>query len=843
MKTVIKISGLDCVACATELEEEIKRIDGVKEASVSFVNQRISLDCLDEETLKKVKETANNFEEVKVIEEKSELSATIHIKGLDCAACAAELEEEIEKIDGVKKASVSFVNQIITLTYDGQGTLEKVKEAANNFEEVRVIELQEGKSKVIKLKNLHCASCAAELQEEILKIDGVKEAVVDFISQKILLDATDEAVKQVIKTANRFEKVKVIKDEREVEEDNKKRDIIQICVSAVMLIAGILFDKLLLDKHIAFRIFTYIFYAAGYFVVGYPVLISTAKNISKGRIFDENFLMTVASIGSAAMGEFMEAVFVMLLYQIGEFLQGVAVGASRKSIVSIMNLKSESATLIKDGELLTVKPEELKVGDIILIKAGEKIPVDGKITEGKTSLDTKSLTGEAALRDVEEGDEILSGCINSDNVIKMQVMREYSDSAVAKILDLVENSTAQKAKPEKFITKFAKYYTPIVCALAFAVAIILPVILSLTGNGGWGDNFRQYINVALIFLVISCPCALIISVPLTYFGGIGTAARYGILVKGATYLDALTKTQTIAFDKTGTLTKGEFSIIKVNAEEEKETMNIAAALEKCSSHPLAKPFAAYDTPYTAQNAEEIAGRGIAADIDGKKALCGNAKLLKENNVAFDEISSLSTVVYVAYDGKFLGSVEIGDAIKSEAKQTISALHSLGVKKLVMLTGDNKARAEAVGGELNLDEVKAALLPDEKLAEAKLLKDELKASGGTLVYVGDGINDAPVMAVSDCAVSMGKIGSGAAIEASDLVLVSDNLDAIPSAIKVAKRTRKIVLENIVFSILMKVAFMAMGIFIDGFPLAVAVFGDVGVMLLAVLNSMRIRKNIK
>lgn len=842
MKTVIKIEGLDCAACASELEEEIKKIVGVEEVSVSFVNGRISLSCSDEKVLSEVKDRVNNFEEVKVVEELNRKKHTLHIKGLDCAACAVELEEEIRGLEEIEEVSVSFVNQTIIFSCTEESAVDKVKDIANNFEEVKVVEISKERGRIIKLKNLHCANCAAALQEQILKIEGVNDAVVDYVAQNIVIDASEEAIKKTIKTANRFEKVKVVEDGEVSDDENRKKDIIQICISAVFLVAGILFNGFLFDKGVAFKAFTYIFYGVSYIAVGYPVLISTVKNICKGRIFDENFLMTIASIGAIAMGEYKEGVFVMLLYQIGELLQGIAVGASRKSIVNIMNLKSESATRLYGGKQEVVSPEQLAIGDKILIKAGEKIPVDVRIVKGKTSVDTKSLTGESALRDVEEGEELLSGFINTGNVIEAEVVREYSDSAVSKILDLVENSTAQKAKPEKFITKFAKYYTPIVCALAAAVAVIVPLLLGIINGGGYGAYFRQWINTALVFLVISCPCALIISVPLTYFGGIGTAAKHGILIKGATYLDTLTKVRTIAFDKTGTLTEGEFSIVKINSTDEKETLAVAVALEKCSSHPLAKPFVSYDTGYNAEDAEEIAGRGISAKINGRTALCGNAKLMRENNITFEETASLSTVVYVAYDGKFLGSVEIDDSVKSEAEETVKRLHESGVEKLVMLTGDNEARAAAVGEKLGLDEVKAGLLPDEKLFSARELKEKVYSDGKkcALMYVGDGINDAPVMAVSDCAVSMGKIGSGAAIEASDLVIVSDNLDAIPDAFKIARKTRKIVIQNIVFSIVMKTAFMIMGVVIPSFPLALAVFGDVGVMLIAVLNSMRIRR---
>jgi len=848
IKKTIRISGLDCAACASELEEILNKIEGVNSCSVSFVNQTIIADCANEEVISKIKKEASSFEKVKVIEDG--IKRTIRISGLDCAACASELEEILNKIEGVNSCSVSFVNQTIIADCANEEAISKIKKEASSFEEVKVIEVRSDKAKIIKLKNLHCPNCAAALQEKIEKIDGVNCAVVDFVAQNIVLDATPAAVEKVIKTANHFEKVKVVEEgEAASEKKERRRDIIQIIISAVLFGIGFLVQHLLSAKGLAWQITEYVLYAAAYLIVGYPVLISTAKNISKGRIFDENFLMTIASIGAVCLSiftgedEFAEGVMVMLLYQIGEFLQGVAVGSSRKSIAAVMDLKSDSATLIDGENRIVVKPEQLKIGDVIEVKAGEKLPVDGVVLSGKTSVDTKSLTGEGALRSVEEGDEVLAGYVNAGGVITVKVIREYSDSAVAKILDLVENSSAQKAKPEKFITKFAKYYTPIVCCSAVALAVLVPLITHFTVGGDLGALFAKWINTALVCLVISCPCALIISVPLTYFGGIGTAAKYGVLIKGATYLDEITKVKTVAMDKTGTLTKGEFFISGVRAEDKDSVVSIAAAVEKHSSHPVAKPFAALKTPFTAENVEEVAGRGMRATVDGKTVICGNAKMLKEENISFAEEQSLATLIYVAVDGQYIGCIEIDDALKPEANAALTGLHSCGVSKIAMLTGDTAARAEAVAKQLPVDEVYSALLPDEKLTVAESLKTEAQRSKGKIMFVGDGINDAPVMSVSDCAVSMGQLGSGAAIEASDVVLISDNLSALEKAFKIAKKTKRIVTENIIFSIALKVAFMVMGIVIPSFPLGIAVFGDVGVMLLAVLNSLRIRMKVK
>ena len=633
--------------------------------------------------------------------------------------------------------------------------------------------------------------------------------------------------------------MKVLDGDKAVpEKETHFREIIEIAVSAVFFLAGFLLEHF--ASGAVAKIFRYGVFAAAYLIVGYPVLISTAKNIAKGKVFDENFLMTVASVGAVCLGQLGEGVAVMLLYQIGELLQGIAVGSSRRSVSDLMDLKSESATLLENGEQRSVKPETLKIGDVVLVKAGEKVPADGVLMSENASLDTKSLTGESALKEVKNGGELLSGYINAGGVFEMKIVRAYEDSAVKKILDLVENSSSKKAAPEKFITKFARYYTPIVCIAAAALAVIIPLILGLANGGGYGGYFRRWIGTALNFLVISCPCALIISVPLTYFSGIGSCARNGILVKGATYLDTAAKIRAVAFDKTGTLTEGNFAVCGVqtaDGADEKEVLALAAAAEAGSSHPIAKAFKGIDCEYTAEDIREVAGPGISAVLNGKPLLVGNAALLKEKGISAPESDSPYTLIYVALGGKYLGRIEIGDRLRAEAKEAISELKALGIERTVMLTGDSRSRAEKVAGELGMSEVNAGLLPDEKLEKAESLKKD-----GALMYVGDGINDAPVMAVADCSVSMGKLGSAAAVEASDLVLVSDNLKAIPRGIRIARKTRKIVTENIVFSIAMKAAFMVLGV-AGVMPLWLAVFADVGVMLLAVLNSLRMRMKIK
>lgn len=790
------------------------------------------------------------------------MNKVIKIRGLDCANCARELEEELVKIEGVISAHVDFMGERVY--FEGEDdALGAVVNCCNNFEEVKVIDFPEGDKQIsdadsshncsqsgacapadgdkraeegrkIKIENLCCANCGRELEEILNGIEGV-EATVDFMNMTIVLKTADtQCYEKAVYEISHFEDVRIV-DGKPAKVGLLKehiKSIISIIVGGVFFIPALILD--LLNLGFAPDICAYVFYCVAYVAAGWQVILTTGKNLSKGRIFDENFLMTIASLGAIGLGiatgdGYMEGAAVMLLYQIGELLQSIAVGSSRRSISELMDLKSETATLLKDGGQVVVAPEDLKVGDTILIKAGEKVPVDCTITKGATSLDTKSLTGEAAPRDVQAGDEMLSGSININAVIEARVERAYENSAVSKILDLVENSTAKKAKSEKFITKFAKYYTPSVVIAAVLIATIVPTAICAAGGAfGWGV-YSGWIYKALSLLVISCPCALVISVPLTYFGGIGRCAKSGILVKGSTSLDSLAAAKIAAFDKTGTLTEGSFAVADFSSER---ALKLAACAEKYSSHPIAAAFTAVATEYEAADAEEIAGRGVRCTVDGKILLCGNAAFLEEAGVDFTPTESVSTLVYVALDGQYVGVIEIDDRIKEDAPQAIAQLKKQGVERTVMLTGDSEARAASVAGKVGVDEYKAALLPDGKLDEAAKLKES-----GALIYVGDGINDAPVMTVADCAVSMGKVGSDAAIEASDIVLVSDNLSILPEAKKVAKRTRSIVFQNIIGSLIVKFGIMALDVAIATFPMIIAIFADVGVMLLAVLNALR------
>lgn len=687
--------------------------------------------------------------------------------------------------------------------------------------------------KVINIVGLDCPACAAKLEELLCSIDGVSNATVLLIHGKVKVSYDGEDVyEKIISTINNFEDVQVLKKG----EESKNMLLwawIRILVSTILILSSFLLKVWGMSAFI--KVFTYILYATSYLVISYPVLLSTVKNLAKGKVFDENFLMSIASIGALCLQEFVEGVLVMILYQTGEALQAAAVGSSRKSVTRLVELKAETATRLIQGGAETVSPEELAVGDILLIKAGDKVPCDSILLSKSATIDTKSLTGESALTIKQAGEEILAGVINAGDAFTAKVVRDYENSAVAKILDMVENSMERKAAPEKFITKFSKVYTPIVCMLAVCIAIFPPIILGIVDGSFAFVDGRQWVKSALTFLVISCPCALVISVPLTYFSGIGSCAKRGILVKSAASMDTVARVKVAALDKTGTLTKGNFSVIGCFPEgiSEEEMLFVCAALERYSAHPISGAFADIESPVVASDVQELAGKGLKGSYNGKKAIFGTATLLREEGYSVLERFSADTVLYLIYDGVYAGCVEIGDKIREESKELIADLHELSIHS-VMLTGDSPARAQKVANTIGMSAFKAGLLPNQKVEKMQ----ELRLRGKVL-YAGDGINDAPVMAAADCSIAMGALGSAAAVEAADFVLVSDSVEGIPTLIRTARKTRNIVLQNILFSIVAKVVFMALGLF-PWFPLWLAVFADVGVMLLAVLNSLRVRK---
>lgn len=577
-----------------------------------------------------------------------------------------------------------------------------------------------------------------------------------------------------------------------------------------------------------------------YLVVGFEILKKAVRNIFRGKVFDENFLMAVATIGAFAIGEFPEAVAVMLFYQVGELFQSYAVDKSRKSIASLMDIRPDYANIEKDGKVEKVDPDEVKIGDIIIVKTGEKIPLDGVIIEGRSSLDTMALTGESVPRVVKTEDEVLSGCINKDGLLKIRVTKEFGESTVSRILDLVENASSKKSKSENFITKFAKYYTPTVVIIAVLLAFIPPIILKDF------STFSVWLYRALSFLVVSCPCALVISIPLSFFGGIGGASKMGILIKGSSYLEALANTETVVFDKTGTLTEGIFEVQDIYAEgiEKDELLRIVAHAENYSNHPIAKSVKkAYNKEIDEniiKNPQELSGKGIWARIDEKDILVGNEKLMLEEKIDFKKCDEVGTILYVAIDKKYVGYVLIADKIKQDSSKTIRELKAMNIKETVMLTGDKKEVGEYVAKKLNMDKVYTELLPDGKVEKVEELLKQ-KSEKGKLVFVGDGINDAPVLTISDIGVAMGGLGSDAAIEAADIVIMTDETSKISKAINLSKKTMRIVRENIIFAIFVKIAVLVLTAF-GASTMWEAVFADVGVSVIAIINALRML-NIK
>lgn len=569
-----------------------------------------------------------------------------------------------------------------------------------------------------------------------------------------------------------------------------------------------------------------------YFVVGGGVLKEAAGNLLRGQMLDENFLMSLATVGAFAVGEYPEGVAVMLFYQVGELFEHYAVGKSRASIASLMDIRPDYANIRRGDELVQVDPETIKVGDIIVVKPGEKIPLDGTIISGSSMADTAALTGESVPRELAEGDNAVSGCINLTGLLEIQVAKEFGESTVAKILDLVENASSKKAASENFITKFARYYTPVVVACAALLAFVPPIFVG---------NWSEWIHRALIFLVISCPCALVISVPLSFFGGIGGASRRGILVKGSNYLEALSKAELVVFDKTGTLTKGSFDVVGVYPKEGTKTqlLTLAALCESYSDHPISKSLkkAAGELPKTADigKIEEIAGHGVQTEINGKVYFCGNEKLMRREQIAFETPSQPGTVVYLAEPGRFLGAVLIADEPKADAAVAIEGLRKAGIRKTVMLTGDAKAVGETVGKTLGLDEVHAELLPGDKVDWVEKLLAQTSEQG-KLVFVGDGINDAPVLSRADIGIAMGGLGSDAAIEAADIVLMDDKPSGIVTAIAIAQKTLKIVKQNIIFALGVKFLVLILGA-LGMANMWEAVFADVGVSVIAIINATR------
>lgn len=767
------------------------------------------------------------------------------LEGLDCAHCATKIEEEVNKLSYINFAVLNFITKTLSIELGDSNRADEAINATRSIVKklephVKVKEKNNYYKKVLILKNLDCAHCAGEIEKEVSNLDKVKDANLDFVSTRLTvlvenkfdLEKVSKEIEEIV--VKKEPHVKVISEGEDNShnhnhEDFDKKELIKMGIGALFFGIGIIGK---FSSTIEFAIFF-----IAYILIGGEVLLKAFKNILRGQIFDENFLMCIATIGAFMIKEFPEAAGVMLFYQVGEFFQSKAVNNSRKSIKELLKIQPEFANIKEDGELKKVSPEIVKVDDIIVVKPGEKVPLDGIIVNGKSAIDTSNLTGESLPRDVGSGDSVLSGFINKNGVLEVRVTKLFSESTVSKILDLVQNASSKKAKTENFITKFAKYYTPGVVFLSAFIATVPPLVIQ-------GAVFSDWFYRALIFLVISCPCALVISIPLSFFGGIGGASKNGILIKGSNYLEALNNVDTVVFDKTGTLSKGIFKVtdIKGSNISNEELLKYAAYAESYSNHPIAVSIVnAYNKKIDESiisDYEEVFGYGIKVNIEGKSVLVGNYKLMNKENIDCTEVKEVGTIIYVAINGKFSGYILISDEIKSDSKQSIKDLKSMGINNTIMLTGDNALVANKVKDELGIDEVHSQLLPHQKVEKLEMIKKRMKSSS-KVVFVGDGINDAPVLAMADIGVAMGGLGSDAAIEAADIVLMTDEPSKLVRSIQIAKKTRVIVIQNIVFALGVKLIVLLLGA-IGIANMWQAVFADVGVALIAVLNSMRVMK---
>jgi Cd2+/Zn2+-exporting ATPase len=702
-----------------------------------------------------------------------------------------------------------------------------------------------GPQQIIRLEGLSCAICAAKMETEIKSLAGIKRASVDFVSGKLYLETEDnvslpelsDKIEGIVKQIE--PEVKVVFENTTFkarrkgiysaeDEHHHKKQITKFVIGGALFAVGVIFE---FSNWLELTLFL-----ISYVIVGGDVVLRAVRGIGRGQVFSEHFLMSVATIGAFLVGAYSEGAAVMLFYLVGEMFQDMAVDHSRKSISSLMDIRPDYANLKVGDELKKVSPEEVSIGDLIVIKPGEKVPLDGKVIEGNSLVDTSALTGESVPRELEPGKEALSGFINKNGVLTVEVTKDFGESTVSRILDLVQHASSRKAPTENFITKFARYYTPVVVFGALALAIVPPLLIP-------GAAFSAWIYRALVFLVVSCPCALVISIPLGFFGGIGGSSKRGILVKGSNYLEALNSVEMVVFDKTGTLTKGVFKVTEINPQNgytREELIENAAYAESYSNHPIAlsilSAFQGAIDKNRIKSHEEIAGQGIKVKVNGQEILAGNTRLMVRENIKYYEAETSGTVVHVAIDQKYAGNIVISDEVKEDSAEAVKALKALGVKKTVMLTGDLKAVGDKIGQQLGIDEVYAELLPIDKVAKLEFLESQ-KSPKGKIVFVGDGINDAPVLARADIGIAMGALGSDAAIEAADIVIMTDEPAKIATALKIARRTRRIVLQNIVFALGVKAIFLVLGAS-GAASMWEAVFADVGVALIAIFNAMRV-----
>ena len=860
MEKVFILSGLDCPNCSAKIEKEVGALAGVESSVVNLMKQTLTIsveDSAGDTIVEQIKTIVHSHEpDVAVTEQTlASITKTYLLDGLDCPNCSAKIEKEVGELGGVVSSTVNLMKQTLTIQIsnaDSDTIKEQIEAIVHSHEpEVKVSEeIQKSVTKVFLLKGLDCPNCSAKIEKEVGELHGVSSSVVNLMNQTLTLtvDVSELSdLQKAVETIVHSHEPEVDVSEKLWEEPKvtsspakpvlfDKGDkilTIRLISGAVLFVIGLalgIFTKAPLPAELGVMIVSYV-------ILGWDVLWQAVKNITRGQVFDEHFLMSVSTIGAFAIGEYPEAVAVMLFYQLGEFFQSIAVKRSRRSIADLMDIRPDTAVVKRNDELVIVSPESVSVGEMIVVKPGEKIPLDGIVIDGESMLDTRALTGESVPRRIRKGDEALSGCINQDGVLTIKVGKSFGDSTVSKIIDLVENASARKAPTENFITAFARYYTPIVVGMAAILAILPPLIL----GGGWAEWLRR----GFVFLIVSCPCALVISIPLTFFGGIGAASKRGILVKGSNYLEALNKVRTVVFDKTGTLTKGVFEvsdIIPATGYSKEQVLECAAYAEYYSNHPIAKSILAdYEKEVDKSRISdfaEIAGHGISVSLSEKKVLAGNEKLMETEGVSFAPCSLAGTKVYISVDGTYLGCILISDEVRADSKNAIIELKRLGVEKTVMLTGDDDSIGKSVAESLGLNEYHANLLPDQKVEILEQLEQQ-KAKGRKLAFVGDGINDAPVLARADVGIAMGGLGSDAAIEAADVVLMTDEPSKLVDAINVANATKRIVMQNIIFALGVKAVFLILGA-IGVAGMWEAVFADVGVTIIAVLNAMRILK---
>ncbi|WP_294560872.1 heavy metal translocating P-type ATPase [uncultured Traorella sp.] len=798
------LEGLDCPNCAMKIEKALNKREEVNSASVNAATLGCTIQYKDysEEIERKLIHLIEELEEVHVVEKKGHAH---HEKACGCEHHHHHHEHEHHH-DHDHECSIHD-------HHEHHENIVRVQPAGNDLKKIKWT-----------IEGLDCASCAMKVEDAVNKVEGVEYASLNFTTKALLFyikkNADEKIIKEKIKKAILdTEEVQII-EENEKKEKKKNYQIYVLGIGTLIFLLSLVFDW-------------QIGVILSYFMIGYSVIVKALKNIRRGEIFDENFLMMIATIGAIVVGEYLEAVAVMLFYQVGEYFQNKAVERSRNSIADLMNIKAEIAHLKTGDHISDVDPEQIKIKDIIVVQPGERIPLDGIVRKGTSALDTSALTGESLPREVAVEDEVLAGCINLNGVIEVEVTHELSESTVSRILDMVENASGKKAKTELKMTRFARVYTPIVVIAALILAIVpnfFPTQIS----------WQEWLIRACTFLVISCPCALVLSIPLGYFAGIGSASKKGILVKGGNYLEILSQIDTIVFDKTGTLTNGSFEVTNIYGDDPKECLRLAAIAESYSTHPIAqsiqKEYGKEIDKNELVHVEEIAGHGIKGEYQGKILLAGNKKLMDRFHITCQEQDSYGTLVYVAYDSRYIGTIEIRDTLKANTKESLKSLKEKGIKKLVMLTGDRKKTAQAIADECGIDEVHYELLPTDKVNE---LEKILNASSGKVAYVGDGINDAPVLARSDLGIAMGGLGSEAAVEASDLVLMKDDLSSLSQGIDLARFTQRIMNENIIFILGVKAIILILSIF--GYAnMWLGVFADVGVSLIAVINAMRILK---